>query len=97
MFEVISPTAVRRLKAERMGNLEALLWNAVSHLEEVGVKVTGGGVGTGYGRRTAESDIAFGVVTYFMLFVNTPNDLLWVCYRESAFAAKKSRGIFRKK
>ena len=37
MFEVISPTAVRRLKAERIGNLEALLRNAVSHLEEVSV------------------------------------------------------------
>lgn len=35
VFEVISPSAVRRLKEERPGNVEALLRMAVSHLEKV--------------------------------------------------------------
>ena len=35
VFEVISPAAVRKLKAERLGNVEALLTRAVSHLEKV--------------------------------------------------------------
>lgn len=35
MFEVISPAAVRKLKAERPGNVEALLRMAVAHLEKV--------------------------------------------------------------
>lgn len=40
VFEVISPSSVRRLKDERPGNVEALLRMAVSHLE----KVRGGGM-----------------------------------------------------
>eukprot|EP00904_Undaria_pinnatifida_P010228 jgi/Undpi1/6335/HiC_scaffold_20.g08818.m1 len=35
VFEVISPAAVRKLKAERPGNVEALLRMAVAHLEKV--------------------------------------------------------------
>ncbi|CAM9734928.1 unnamed protein product [Ascophyllum nodosum] len=35
VFEIISPAAVRQLKGERPGNLEALLRNGVAHLEEV--------------------------------------------------------------
>lgn len=35
VFEVISPAAVRKLKAERLGNVEALLRRAVLHLEKV--------------------------------------------------------------
>ncbi|CAM9839152.1 unnamed protein product [Scytosiphon promiscuus] len=35
VFEVISPSATRRLKVERPGNVEALLRMAVSHLETV--------------------------------------------------------------
>lgn len=35
VFEVISPSAVRRLKEERPGNVEALLRMAVAHLEKV--------------------------------------------------------------
>lgn len=35
VFEVISPAAVRKLKAERPANVEALLRMAVAHLEKV--------------------------------------------------------------
>ncbi|CAM9796129.1 unnamed protein product, partial [Discosporangium mesarthrocarpum] len=35
IFEVIRPMDVRQLRAERLANLEALLWAAVSYLEKV--------------------------------------------------------------